>query len=67
LNISPKEVEELLVGLILDAKVQGKIDQVNQVFELSSAKSSAFWKYKSIDRWATQLASLHTSVVSKLG
>jgi len=67
LNIKNKEVEDLLVGLILDSKVQGKIDQVNQVFELPSAKSSAFWKYRSIDRWATQISASHTTVVSKLG
>jgi len=67
LNVSPKEVEELLIALILDSKVQGKIDQVNQVFELSTAKSSSFWKYRSIDKWASQLGSLHGAVVSKLG
>ena len=34
LNISSKEVETLLVSLILDGKLSGKIDQIGQVFEL---------------------------------
>lgn len=34
LNIQVEEVEELLVALILDEKISGKIDQVNQRLEL---------------------------------
>ena len=34
LNITPAEVESLLVSLILDNKVNGRIDQVNQRLEL---------------------------------
>lgn len=38
LNITPKEVEDLTVGLILDNKIRGRIDQVNQLLELDSQK-----------------------------
>jgi COP9 signalosome complex subunit 2 len=34
LNIPEKDVEHLLVSLILDNRVQGHIDQVNQLLEL---------------------------------
>jgi len=66
LNITPKEVEELLVGLILDSKIQAKIDQVNQLLELDRSKSSQFWKYRAVDRWATQLNTIHNTIVARL-
>lgn len=34
LNIPSDEVEELLIGLILEGKVDGRIDQVNMRLEL---------------------------------
>eukprot|EP00833_Pecoramyces_ruminatium_P000097 jgi/Orpsp1_1/1174129/evm.model.c7180000049028.1 len=34
LNITPQEVEELLINLILDKKINGYIDQINQILEL---------------------------------
>lgn len=34
MNITCKEAEELLVLLILDGKLAGKIDQVSQIMEL---------------------------------
>lgn len=37
LNIDPKEVEPLLVELILDGQVQGQIDQINQILLLQGA------------------------------
>src|SRR5690349_11068748 len=36
INIPPKEVEELLVALIRDNKLRGRVDQVNQLLELDS-------------------------------
>lgn len=66
LNISPKEVEDLMVGLILDSKIRGRIDQVNQLLELDQTKSTSFMKYKAIDKWATQLSSLQGTVVNRL-
>ena len=34
LNIPEKDVEQLLVSLILDNRIQGHIDQVNQLLDL---------------------------------
>lgn len=65
LNIHSAEVEELLVALILDAKVDGRIDQVNQMLELGD-HCSGLKKAQAIDKWVTQLATLHTTVVNKL-
>lgn len=35
LNVPEKDVEQLLVSLILDNRVQGHIDQVNRLLERS--------------------------------
>jgi len=66
LNITPKDVEDLMVTLILDSKIRGRIDQVNQLLELESLKSSAYWTYRSLDKWASQLQNLQGSLLSKL-
>jgi len=66
LNIQPKEVEDLMVGLILDSKIRGKIDQVNQLLELEAGKSTAWAKYRAVDKWAGQLQSLHSTVINRL-
>jgi COP9 signalosome complex subunit 2 len=34
LNASVEEVESLLVSLILDNKIKGKVDQINQILVL---------------------------------
>jgi COP9 signalosome complex subunit 2 len=34
LNVEAEEVEELLIGLILEGKVEGRIDQVGMRLEL---------------------------------
>eukprot|EP01112_Ceratiomyxa_fruticulosa_P011792 TRINITY_DN3231_c0_g1_i1.p1 TRINITY_DN3231_c0_g1~~TRINITY_DN3231_c0_g1_i1.p1 ORF type:complete len:455 (-),score=119.55 TRINITY_DN3231_c0_g1_i1:3-1367(-) len=51
LNIPATEVESLLVALILDNKIRGQIDQINQELHLEGSKSSHYWKYRSIDKW----------------
>jgi len=66
LNIPATEVESLLVSLILDNKIRGQIDQINQELRLEGSKSSHYWKYRSIDKWGTQLRNLQTTVVSRL-
>ena len=65
LNIPEEDVEALLVSLILDNRVFGHIDQVNQLLELSSSTQDAN-KYTQVNKWATQLSSLNKVVVSKL-
>ncbi|PRP82771.1 proteasome component region PCI domain-containing protein [Planoprotostelium fungivorum] len=66
LNVPSRDVEELLVGLILDNKIQGRIDQVSQLLEQESDKSSSYYKYRSVDKWATQLGTLHGAVLARL-
>jgi len=66
LNISAKEVEDLMIGLILDNKIRGRIDQVNQLLELEASKSTGFWKYRAVDKWATQLHTLSGTVTGRL-
>lgn len=66
LNISTKEVEDLMVSLILDNKIRGRIDQVNQLLELDPSKDSSYWKYKAVDKWASQLGQLNNTIPQRL-
>lgn len=65
LNIEPAEVESLLVSCILDSTIQGRIDQVNQVLELSKENRSAS-RYTALDKWSNQIQSLQLVVVNKM-
>lgn len=65
LNIPEKDVEALLVSLILDNRIAGHIDQVNQLLELGD-KSKDMKKYVAVDKWSTQLGTLHQTVVNKI-
>ena len=65
LNTSVTEVEQLLIGLILDGKVSGRIDQVNKVLELEVEDEQAE-KYQALRTWADQLHTLNSLVVNRL-
>ena len=65
LNIDTEEVESLLVSCILDNTIHGHIDQVNQLLELTRT-SQSFDRFAGLDRWTTQVNSLHTAVVNKI-
>ncbi|KAK9824575.1 hypothetical protein WJX72_011432 [[Myrmecia] bisecta] len=65
LNIPEKDVEQLLISLILDQRISGHIDQVNQLLELGE-KSLGTNKYQAIDKWANHLRTLHATVINKL-
>lgn len=65
LNIPARDVEALLVSLILDSKVQGHIDQVNHLLELTD-RSKGVRKYAGLDKSLTQLRSLYSGLVNKL-
>eukprot|EP00850_Spirogloea_muscicola_P019683 SM000196S05375 [mRNA] locus=s196:152294:155665:- [translate_table: standard] len=65
LNIPEKDVEQLLVSLILDNRVHGHIDQVKQLLELGD-RSKGLKKYGAVDKWTVQLRSLHQTVINKL-
>lgn len=65
LNIPEADVEQLLVTLILDGRLSGHIDQVNQLLEVGD-KTAGSRKYSGMDKWAAQLASLHSAILNKL-
>ncbi|KAG9510030.1 COP9 signalosome complex subunit 2, partial [Fragariocoptes setiger] len=65
LNLDPHEVETLLVSCILDNTIEGRIDQVNQVLELTR-QSHNNAKYLALDKLTNQLASLQTTVIGKM-
>jgi len=64
LNIPVKDVEELLVTLILDKKISGRIDQVQQRLEIQQ-KSSDTNRYAAMNEWSTNVASVCKAVLSK--
>ncbi|EFJ28052.1 hypothetical protein SELMODRAFT_170816 [Selaginella moellendorffii] len=66
LNIPERDVEQLLVSLILDNRVHGHIDQVHQLLELGD-RSKGLKKYTAIDKWNTQLRSLCQTVSNRIG
>ncbi|KAL6072308.1 COP9 signalosome complex subunit 2 [Balamuthia mandrillaris] len=68
LNISTLDVQELLVFLILstdkDSRIEGQIDQVNQLLYLDQGGSVA--KYGHLQKWTSQLHSLHNALLNKV-
>lgn len=66
LNITAQEVESLLVDLILDNKIVGHIDQVQQLLHFRSGTVANVRKYAAMEKWATQLSSTTNIVVSRL-
>jgi COP9 signalosome complex subunit 2 len=67
LGVAEREVEALLVSLILDGRVEGHIDQVNGLLELRGSGTGAARKYAGLDKWAVQLRSLHATAVARVG
>jgi len=65
INISPAEVEQLLVALILDGMIDGSIDQLGQLLLLNQSSADKA-KYCAAEKWATQLQTLHQAVLTKL-
>jgi len=65
LNVEKDEVEELLIGLILEGKVEGRIDQVGQRLELDSHSSLEKRRYVALQKWTDALNSVHAAVVGK--
>ena len=57
LKISKVEVEALLVSCVLDGKVSGKIDQINDVLEMSreAAAEGSLDVYKGLEGWANAI------------
>jgi len=67
LKISDDEVEEIMLLLILDEKISGKLDQVNGVLELDDDSEIESRHYKALERWNSELNKLHTNLIQKSG
>lgn len=65
LNVQMEEVEELLIELILEGKVEGRIDQVAMRLELDKTQSIEKRRYAALDKWTEALESVHAAVVGK--
>ncbi|EGO31099.1 hypothetical protein SERLADRAFT_364841 [Serpula lacrymans var. lacrymans S7.9] len=63
LNVEIVEVEELLIGLILEGKVEGQIDQVGMKLELDRHLEKK--RYSALEKWTEALESVHSAVVAK--
>jgi len=66
LNISLAEVESLLVDLILDSKIVGHIDQVQQLVTFEATASSAVRKYNALEKWTNSINSTHALIINRL-
>ncbi|PPR06129.1 hypothetical protein CVT26_005351 [Gymnopilus dilepis] len=65
LNVDTEEVEELLIGLILEGKVEGRIDQVGMRLELDRKQSLEKKRYAALSKWTEALESVHGAVLAK--
>lgn len=65
LSLDIAEVEALLVSCILDKSIEGRIDQINQVLELTK-HNQCNDKYSAMDKLTQQLSSLQVSVINGL-
>ncbi|KAI9359468.1 PCI domain-containing protein [Pilaira anomala] len=64
LNIPTEDVEELLVGLILDERISGQIDQVHNRLVLERRSTDAY-KYEALDAWSNNVSNLCKTVIGK--
>ncbi|KAF8640396.1 hypothetical protein AX17_000065 [Amanita inopinata Kibby_2008] len=67
LNVDTEEVEELLVGLILEGRVEGRIDQVKMRLELDRKQSLEKKRYAALSKWTDALEAVYGTVVGKTG
>lgn len=65
LGVDIQEVEELLIGLILEGKVEGRIDQVGMRLELDKQQSLEKKRYAALSKWTEALEGVHNAVVGK--
>ncbi|KZP28944.1 PCI-domain-containing protein [Athelia psychrophila] len=67
LNVEIHEVEDLLIGLILEGKVDGRIDQVGMKLELNRKQNLEKRRYTALEKWTEALEAVHGAVVAKTG
>jgi len=66
LQVPSKDAEALLVELLLDKEIVGKIDQINQLLLLKNNKSGNTATYNSLSSWVKNLTSIEKSIVSRV-
>ena len=67
INLTPQEVEALLVELILDGRVRGKIDQTRGFLDMGAASEKiAEKRYTALARWTDKLESLHVAMANQI-
>lgn len=67
LNLKRSEVEALLIDLILDRRLNGKIDQIQGYLLLEDSKqTSSSRKHDALERWSESLRSLTSHVVERV-
>lgn len=64
LNVSRPEAEDLVVSLILDKKIKGKIDQVNGLLVMERFNATATKRYEALQKMINELEGLGKKVVS---
>lgn len=65
LNIEEREVEDILIGLILDNKIRARIDQLEGLLIVEDEPGGNA-KYDAIDELSKQISRLHAAVAAKL-
>lgn len=63
-NFWSRKISAPMYALVCST-IQGRIDQVNQVLELDR-EASGTARYGALEKWAQQLAQLHTAVINKM-
>ena len=67
LKLDVEEVELLLVDMILDKRVFGKIDQISGFLLLGGDKNSVVTKkYEALDKWTSALQSLNENLGARV-
>ena len=61
LKVKPELLETIIVQLILDGEIAGKIDQVNGVLDLTQRTGGAAKKYAAINQWTNTIKHLTQS------
>jgi len=67
LNEKLEKIEEILVALILDGQVDGRIDQVRGMLDLSQRTGGGGRKYGALDQWTRVLTSITSNLNQPAG
>ncbi|KAG0142398.1 hypothetical protein CROQUDRAFT_67246 [Cronartium quercuum f. sp. fusiforme G11] len=65
LKIPNSEVEDMLILLILDQKIEGKLDQPRGILNLHSTSPLDQKRYSALEKWTTDLNRLHSNLMQK--